>query len=460
MDPDADTVNMAGQLILLVVLTLVNAFFAGAEMAVVSVNKSKIKKLAEEGNKKALKIEQLSGDFTRFLSTIQVAITFAGFFTSASAATGISTVFGAWLVNAGIPFGQTLSFVLITIILSYFNLVFGELVPKRIALQKAETFSMFVVGPIFFISKLLAPFIALLSVSTKVVLRAIGMRDDNLEEKVSEEEIRALLQTGSESGVFNEIETEMINSIFSFDDKIAREIMVPRKDIYAVDAEEPLMEYLDELLESKHSRVPVYEGDIDHIIGILNLKDIVAEARRSSFEDIEIRSIMHEPYFVHSTKNADELFQVLKKEHQHMAILIDEYGGTAGLVTIEDLIEEIVGELNDEYDTEEEIEIQPLGDDTYLVDGYISLETLNEKLHIKLQSENYHTLSGYMVEKLDTIPNEGEHPTFDADGVHFEVEVVDNKMITYAKLVILSEEKNTEKNTDAPKEKDNKKSDK
>ena len=240
MDSDPGAAAIAAQILLLIALTMMNAFFAGAEMAVVSVNKNKIRMLADNGNKKAALIQKLSENSTGFLSTIQVAITFAGFFSSASAATGISQILGNRMAQSGIPYSQSIAMVVVTIILSYFNLVFGELVPKRVALQKAEAFSLFAVKPIYIISKIMAPFIALLSASTNGILRLLGLKTENLEEEVSEEEIRSMLQTGRESGVFNEIEQDMITSIFLFDDKKAREIMTPRQDMIAVDLSTPL----------------------------------------------------------------------------------------------------------------------------------------------------------------------------------------------------------------------------
>lgn len=391
------------QLLFLVFLTLINAFFAGAEMAVVSVNKNKIKKLADDGNKKAILILSLFEDSTKFLSTIQVAITLAGFFSSASAATGISQVFGAWMGKYSIPYSNTIAVVVVTIILSYFTLVFGELVPKRVALQKAEQFSLFVVTPIYGISKVLSPFIKLLSLSTNGFLHLIGMKTENLEEAVTEEEIKAMLETGSEAGVFNDIEKEMINSIFSFDDKIARDIMVPRREVFAVDIEEPFGDQIDGILGSRHSRVPVYEGSIDNIIGVLHMKDFLIEMRKTAYSQMDLRKMIKEPYCVPDSKNTDELFREMQRTRNRMAILIDEYGGFSGIVTIEDLVEEIMGELTDEHEPVVE-EIVKLDEHTYQLDGSVLVEDLNEKLHLKLQTENYDTLSGYLIEKLDYIP--------------------------------------------------------
>lgn len=439
MDPDADSGRIIAQLLVLLILTLVNAFFAGAEMAVVSVNKNKIRKLSEEGNQNAALIQTLLTDSTRFLSTIQVAITFAGFFSSASAATGISKVLEGALKGYGIPFSQNIAMVTVTILLSYVTLVFGELVPKRIALQKAEAFSLWSVRPIYVISKMMSPFIRLLSLSTNLILKLFGMNREHLEEEVSEEEIKALLETGSEAGVFNQIETDMINSIFSFDDKLAKEIMVPRKDVYAIDIADDITEYLDELIESRYSKVPVYEEDIDHIVGVVNIKDIMKAARAASFEAVKVKELMKPPYFVHTAKNADELFCKMQADHQQMAILIDEYGGTAGIVTIEDLLEEIVGELNDEYDVEPE-EIKQMDKCTYEVLGTIPLHELNEELHLSLESDNYDTLSGYMIEALDCIPKAGDNASFQLEEAEFKVMEVEGNRIAKVHIKIIEKQ--------------------
>lgn len=425
-DPGGNSILF--QLLFLAFLTLVNAFFAGAEMAVVSVNKNRIKVLADEGSKRAALLQTLFEDSTKFLSTIQVAITLAGFFSSASAATGISQVLGGWIAQFGIPYSNTIAVVVVTIILSYFTLVFGELVPKRIALQKAEVFSLFVVQPIYIISKILSPFIKLLSLSTNGFLHLIGMKTENLEEAVSEEEIKKMLETGSENGVFNEIEKEMINSIFSFDDKTAKDVMVPRREVFAIDIEEPLEKILDEILETRHSRIPVYEEQIDNIIGILQVKDVMIEARKKSFEEVDIRALLKEAFFVPDGKSTDELFREMQKTKNRMAVLIDEYGGVSGILTVEDLVEEVMGEITDEHE-EEVVELQKIGEKEYLLDGSILIEELNEKLNLKLETENYDTLSGYLIEELGYIPKDSGQCELDADGVHFKILEVKEKRI-------------------------------
>ena len=433
LDSDPGAAAIAAQILLLIALTMMNAFFAGAEMAVVSVNKNKIRMLADNGNKKAALIQKLSENSTGFLSTIQVAITFAGFFSSASAATGISQILGNRMAQSGIPYSQSIAMVVVTIILSYFNLVFGELVPKRVALQKAEALSLFAVKPITIISKIMAPFIALLSASTNGILRLLGLKTENLEEEVSEEEIRSMLQTGRESGVFNEIEQDMITSIFLFDDKKAREIMTPRQDMIAVDLSTPLLSSIDEILSSRHSRIPVYEDEIDNIVGILFMKDFIIEANKKPVREIDIRAIMQKPYFIPENRKTDKLFQEMQKNKLKMAVLVDEYGGVSGIVTMEDLIEEIVGDLHDEYeDVEPElVEVEP---HVYQAAGSILLYDLNEVLHEEIES-SCDTLSGYLIECLGYIPNDKQMPIeLDEDGIHYSILKMNEKVIKTVKI--------------------------
>lgn len=433
-DPDGNSILI--QLLFLAFLTLVNAFFAGAEMAVVSVNKNRIEVLADEGNKRARLLLSLFDDSTKFLSTIQVAITLAGFFSSASAATGISQVLGAKMMDMGIPYSNTAAVVIVTIILSYVTLVFGELVPKRIALQKAESFSLLVVTPIHLISKLLSPFIKLLSLSTNGFLHLIGMKTDNLEESVSEEEIKKMLETASQKGVFNEIEKEMITSIFSFDDKVATDVMMPRRDIFAVDVEDKLSDILDEILESRHSKIPVYEEQIDNIVGILHVKDLMIAARKKSIEEISMKEVMKEAFFVPDGKTIDELFKELQRTKHRMAILIDEYGGVSGLVTIEDLVEEVMGEILEEHEEEDE-EIISLGDRQYMLDGALLIDDLNEELNLNLESENYDTVSGLILEELGYIPEDASGLRVSLGNLEFETVEVKDKRIRKVKLNII-----------------------
>ncbi len=407
MELEPEPANITSQLMLIFILTLLNAFFASAEMAIVSLNKNKIKLLSEEGNKKAKLLVKLMDEPTKFLSTIQVGITLAGFFSSASAATGISEDLAQYLSQLNIPYSRQIALVTVTIILSYITLVFGELFPKRIALQKSETIALFSVRPILYVSKITVPFVKLLSASTNILVRLVGLDNEGLDEKVSKEEIKSLVEVGQENGVINEKEKEMINSIFEFDDKLADEVMTPRTEVYLIDIEKPLKEYLDELIEERYSRIPVYEGSIDNIIGILYMKDFLGEARKHGFENVDIRSILHPAYFVPETKNIDDLFKELQAFKKHMAILIDEYGGFSGIVSIEDLIEEVMGNIEDEYD-EDEPAIKKIDNDIFIIDGMVSIDDFNDYFNIDIESQDYDTINGFLIDLLGRIPMSAE----------------------------------------------------
>lgn len=433
--------NLAFQLILIVILTLINAFFAAAEMAIVSLNKNKIKTLAEQGDKKAQLVLNLTREPTKFLSTIQVGITLASFFNSASAAMGLSDDLGGMLAQWNIPYSKQIALVGVTLILSYITLVFGELFPKRIALSKSETIAMFSVRPIVFISKIMVPFIKLLSVSTNILITLVGLNREGLDEKVSEEEIKSLLEVGQEQGVFNPTEKEMINSIFAFDDKLACEVMTPRPDVYLINMEHDFNEYLDELLVKPYSRIPVYEGNSDNIKGILYMKDLLVEARKVGFDQIDIRKMLHVPYFVPETKKINDLFRELQIAKKHIAILINEYGGFSGIVSMEDLIEEIMGEIDDEYDASDP-DITQLDDYNYIVSGRLSIESFNDYFQTKIKDKDYDTMGGFIVDLLGHIPTEMEEKPLEYQHLSFEIIEVKKKRIKKMKVTVSNEKEN------------------
>lgn len=436
---ESDTANIFSQLLLLIFLTLVNAFFASAEMAAVSVNKNKIKILAEnEDNKKAKLILELLEEPTKFLSTIQVAITLSGFLASASAATSFSKPLGKLLTQCGIsyPYNENISLIFVTIILSYFTLVFGELVPKKIALQKAEFISLFSVKMILTISKITSPFIKLLSLSTNFVLHILGMKDEKLEEKISKEEIKSMIEAGQANGVFNETEKEMINSIFEFDDITVGEIMTARTDVFMVNIDVPVSEYIDNLLSKKYARVPVYQNTSDNIIGTLHLKDLIIEARKNGFENIDVKSIIRKPYLIPESKKIDELFKEMQKSKKSMAIIIDEYGGFAGIVTMEDLVEEVMGEIEDEHDISSP-QITRIDKFTYIVNGLISLDELNEKFGTDIENHGYNTLSGYITSIIGVVPNKTyEGKELEIDKLRLKIEETKENRIEKVKVIL------------------------
>ena len=429
------------EFIVIVALTGINAFFSSAEMAIVSINKNKLKILVEEGNKKAIMLENLMKEPSKFLSTIQVGITLAGFFASASAATGLSQYLSIYLRKLGIPYSGQISMILITFVLSYITLVFGELIPKRIALKSSEKIALSSVGTIVTVSKIFSPFVKFLTFSTNIVLTALKMKEDNIEEKVSKEELRSLVEVGREHGIINEVEKEMIENIIEFDEKVAREIMIPRTKVFLIDKNISV----DELFEKKevevYSRIPVYEDEADNIVGILFMKDLMIEAYRKGFQNVKLPEIMQEAYFVPETKNVNELFNEMQSEKKHIAILIDEYGGFSGIVTLEDLIEEVMGNISDEFDADDS-SIKKLSANKYLVNGELSLNDLNDYFHIELESKHYDTLSGLLIEHMGYIPEDDEdiEPII-IDGISFKPKRVKDKKIEWV-LTIFNKEEN------------------
>lgn len=434
-DSDPDTVNILGQIIILILLTLINAFFSCAEMAMVSANKSKIRRLAEEGSKSAKLVQRFLEEPTKFLSTIQVAITLAGFFSSASAASGLADPLSSWLTNHNIPYGNQISLISITLILSFFTLVFGELVPKKIAMQKPEAISMFCINPVKAVSKIAYPFIKLLTFSTNLVTIPFGIKEGNTEEILSREEIISLVNEGQAHGILNKKEKEMINSIMEFDEKTAKEIMTPRINVFAIDLTAPKEEYLEELMATKFTRIPVYEEDIDNVIGMLYIKDFLKEAVKYGYKKVDVRSIMKKPYLVPESKIIKDLFRELQQSKKQIAVLIDEYGGFAGIVTMEDLVEEVMGEIEDEYDPIL-FKVKKIDDTTYIIDGMTTIDELNNKLDLNLFSDNYDTISGYLIDHLGSIPLENDDRTIEIDNLVFKIESVKSKRIDKVKLYV------------------------
>ena len=285
------------------------------------------------------------------------------------------------------------------------------------------------------ISKITIPFVKLLSISTNFLIRLFGINDKNLEEKVSKEEIKSLVDVGKEHGVINETEKDMINSIFEFDDKLAKEVMTPRTNVYMIDIDEPLN--LENLLNEKYSRIPVFQGNIDNIIGILYMKDFIYESYKVGFENVNIKDILHSPYFVPEMKNIDELFKELQITKKHMAILIDEYGGFSGIVTIEDLIEEVMGDIGDEFD-DDETSLKSIDKNTFLASGLISIDELNENLNLNLDadSEDYDTLGGLIIKLIGYIPKKDEECTVKHKDITFKVKEVNKKRIIKVEIII------------------------
>ncbi|MBU3137529.1 hemolysin family protein [Clostridium gasigenes] len=425
----------SGSFILIFILVLVNAFFASAEMAIVSLNKTKINLLAQGGNKKAKLIQNLIKEPSGFLATIQVGITFAGFFASAAAATSISGGFAEILKSINIPYSEKVSLILVTLFIAYLTLVLGELLPKRIALQHAEKVAMFSVKPIILISKFTKPFVWVLSLSTNIILKLIGMKTVGIEEKVSREEIRSLIEIGEEHGAINESERNMIDGIIEFDDKLAKEIMTPRTEIFFLELTDSIKDNINTILEEGFSRIPIYDDDIDNIVGVLHIKDLFAKIILNGIDNIKINEIMRKPYFVPETKNIDKLFRDIQGSQNYLAILVDEYGGFSGIVTIEDLIEEVMGNITDEYD-QEEAEIQKIDDNNFIISGLLTIDDINDEFDINLNSDSADTIAGFFIEHLGTVPKKDEHHEVDLGTITLKVLALDDRRIEKLQLTI------------------------
>ena len=442
------------QIVIIIILTGINAFFSSAEMAIVSLNKNKLKILIEDGNKKAILLDNLLQEPSKFLSTIQVGITLAGFFASASAATGLSQYLSSALRPLNIPYSNQISMILITFLLSYITLVFGELIPKRIALRNSEKIALSSIGVVVFISKLFSPFVKFLTFSTNLVLTILKMKEDNIEEKVSKEELRSLVEVGKEHGVINETEQEMIENIIEFDEKIAREIMIPRTKVFLIDKNISIHELFENKEIGKYSRIPVYENEADNIVGVLLTKDLMMEAYKKGFDNIKVADLLQEAYFVPETKNVNELFNEMQLEKKHITILIDEYGGFSGIVTLEDLIEEVMGNIADEFD-DEDLSIRQLSRNKYLINGEVSLNDLNDNFNFELESKYYDTLSGILIENLGYIPEDNENiEPITINGVVFKPQRVKNKKIEKVIMTFDKDKENNEKTKNKSNEDD------
>ena len=426
------------QLLLILVLTSINGFFAAAEMAFVSVNKHKIDSLCEDNNKKAILLKKLLSDPSGFLSTIQIGITLAGFFSSASAATTLSLRLYSVISLFNIPYGQQISMILITIILSFFTLVFGELVPKRIALKKCEAIALASVKPIYFISKIAKPFIKILSLSTKAVLKLTNNHQIEDESNTSTEEIKLLLTQFEKNGAINYMEKEMIDKVFDFSDKMSKEIMTSRTDTIMIDVNEDVDVILNTLLHCKYSRIPVFEDSVDNIVGILYIKDLTSYLIKQDLSNINFKDILHSPCFIPETKKIDELFLLLKQSKNHMSILIDEYGGFSGIVTMEDIIEEIVGDIEDEYDKDND-KVKNLDNGEFEIKGNMSLLDFNNIFDTDIKCDDCDTINGYIISIINKIPTNEEDIILNIENYQLKVMDVDDNRIEKVKVTLLKE---------------------
>ncbi len=419
------------QLLFLGFLILLNAFFASSEVALISLKPATVRRLGTEGGRRGRRLADLVGNSGRFLATVQVGVTFAGFMASAFAADTFSEPVTGWLYGLGFQFLSKkilggVIMVAITILLSYISLVFGELVPKQLGLRYAEAVALNVAGPIDFIARVTAPFVWFLNASVNFVLRLFGVTPGNSQE-VTEEEIRMMVDIGEENGAIESDEKRMIENVFEFNNTTAAEVMTHRTDMVALDIEAPPEEVEKVLMSCGFSRVPVYREDIDEIIGFLHFREYLsAKVQGNSAPDI--RKLLKPVYLAPETMRANILFRNMQSKKFGMAIILDEFGGTSGLVTIEDLLEEIVGSLYDEYD-EADIEIEQLGEGEWRIDGSMRLDEISRRLDLALPEEEYDTIGGLVFGMLNEVPTVGATVELPASGISIRVESVEERRV-------------------------------
>lgn len=428
---------MIKQILLQIILIALNAFFAATEIAVISLNEKKVRALAEDGNKKAVKMLKIIEEPTQFLSTIQIGITLAGFLGSAFAADNFAEVLSAAISKAfnlsadNTKIINTVAVVLVTLILSYFTLIFGELVPKRIAMKHKEKLANSVCGIISFLAAVLKPIIWFLTISTNAVLRLVGIDPHEKEEPVSEEDIVLMLDAGADEGSLDHDDIEYIKNVFKLDKMTAEDVMTPRKSVISISYDASDKEILEIIEEESYSRIPVYEDNPDKIIGILHACDYLLKRNEKNFD---LKSILHTPVFVPETVSLDVLFKDMQTDHNHLAVVVNEYGETSGIVTMEDILEEIVGEIWDERD-EEIDEFKKIGDNTYKVLCTASLEDFREYFKLEDEEElDVSTVNGWITEITGIIPE--VNYSFDYKNLTVTITKADQFMTHEIKVVV------------------------
>lgn len=422
---------------LVLLLIFFNAFFAASEMAFISVN---INKLKTKNDKKSKKIVEIASDSTNFLSSIQVGVTLSGFLASAFASEAFGQMLLDFLIEIGVGINpdviKPLVVVLITIILSYLTILLGELVPKKIAIAYPEAVANLLIRPILFFSKLFLPAVKFLSVSTRFLLKLLKIDPDKLEDSATEEEIRLLVSVSSESGNIDEVEREMIDNIFAFDDMQVEDIMTHRTEVLALSEDWSYDEIVKFVANERFTRYPVYKENLDNVIGTIHLRDLLKYAY--SEEEYHLNDILRKPYYVPTSKKADELFNEFKLNKTHIAIVVDEYGGTAGIITMEDLIEEIMGDISDEYD-DETVGIIQISDEMWIVDGDSELYDLEDSLGIDLPVDKYDTVSGFVVSELGRLPEESDLNSLESAVVYknyrFIITKADEKVVNKLRVI-------------------------
>lgn len=427
--------GVPGSILLIFALILFNAFFAMAEIALVSVRRTRIKQLVEQGSTRAITAQKLLEDPTRFLATVQIGVTLVGFFASAAGAVTLAEPLADILRRTGVQFVSAnaagMAVVLVTLVIGFASLVAGEISPKSLALQHAERIALWAAGPLMIISYITSPLVKLITWTSNWLVKPFGGTASFSPPILTEEELKMLVEAGEEEGVLEEEEKEMIHSIFEFTDTVVRKVMAPRIDIKAVEVNASVDELLDVIMKAGHSRVPIYDETIDNIVGIVHAKDLL-RALHENGKEVTVRELMRPPYLIPENKKVDELLAEFKRSKIQMAIVVDEYGGTAGLVTIEDLLEEIVGDIMDEYDVEEPM-IEIINENTLIVDARTPIDEINEQMDLSLPEEEFDTIGGLVFGLFGTQPNQGEMVEYDT--VDLFVEKTDGRRIEKIRIV-------------------------
>ena len=430
------SVGITESILIILALTLLNAFFAMAEMSLISVRKTRVKQLVDEGVSRAKTVRRLLEDPTRFLATVQIGIILVGFFASATGAVTLAGPLARVLAKGNLAFisdnAGVIAVVLVTLAIGYVNLVIGEITPKSLALQHAEGIALFSARPLMLLAYVVSPVVKLVTWSSNILVRPFGGVARFAPPILTEEELKMLVETGEEEGVIEEEEKEMIHSIFEFTDTVVRKVMTPRIDMEAVEVSEPIEELLKIIMDAGHSRVPVYEDSVDNIIGVVHAKDVLRALHENGGKVTIIRELMRPPYIIPENKKVDELLAEFKKNKTQMAIVVDEYGGTAGLVTIEDLLEEIVGDIMDEYDVEEPM-VEVIDANTAIVDARTPIDEINELMGLELSEEEFDTIGGLVFGLVGKQPIQGEKVEY--QNVDMIVEKTDGPRIEKVKVI-------------------------
>ncbi|MDO5649269.1 MAG: hemolysin family protein [Gallicola sp.] len=443
MDPDPSYIS---RILIVLFLIIAHGFFSSGEILVVSKNKRKIYQNSEDHSRNTKKLTQMVSEPSKAIASMEAGMIFTEFLAASAGLVFFYPLLRDYLMSFSISYAQVIAFAAVIFVLAFFMVVFGVYIPKRIALHYSESFAAVAAYPLLIFIKLMKPFVLVTQKITLVLSNILGISGTKMEERITMEEIRTIIDVGQEQGVINNLEKEMIDSVINFDNKYAEDIMTARTEVFMIDVESPIEEYVGEMLELKYSRIPVYEGDIDNIIGLLYVKDYLLHAYQYGFTKVNLRKLIRPAYFIPERKGIDELFLELQETRKHMAILIDEYGGFSGIVTMEDILEEIVGDIDDEYDHDEP-DIRIIDSKNFYARGSVSIKEINSKLGTDFDenSDDFDTLGGLLITEMGYIPEEEEHKTIEIMNARFFIHRIEDKRIMTVRIELLEDEESEEK---------------